>query len=108
VRARTHDSQQLTLRVVFAVIIALCGITYTQATACSQLVNAPSSIGASTIVLVERGTCSFGDKAWNVQQFGAAAVVIYNNGGEVVVGACHSPAPAPVPALMLTHFPAGC
>ena len=62
-----------------------------QAIACSPLLNDASSIGASTIILVERGTCSFADKAWNVQQFGAAAVVIYNSdGGAAVQGVCRS------------------
>ena len=46
--------------------------------ACSELTNA-DILNEDFIVLVNRGTCTYGQKAKNVQKAGAAAVLIINN-----------------------------
>src|ERR1044071_409412 len=48
---------------------------------CSTLLNAAAVAGK--IVLIERGTCGFAQKARNATLAGAAAVIIYNNAANV-------------------------
>jgi minor extracellular serine protease Vpr len=52
------------------------GTTASTADACAPL--APGSLNG-TAALIRRGTCPFYQKAFNAQQAGAAAVVLYNN-----------------------------
>ena len=56
--------------------MAKTGTTTTTNDACSPL--PPGSL-AGKAVLIRRGTCSFNAKAFNAQNAGAAAVVLYNN-----------------------------
>jgi hypothetical protein len=48
---------------------------------CSPFINAAAVAGK--IVLIERGTCGFAQKARNATNAGAAAVIIYNNAANV-------------------------
>ena len=51
---------------------------------CSAFINAAAVAGK--IVLIERGTCGFAQKARNATNAGAAAVIIYNNAANVNAG----------------------
>jgi hypothetical protein len=51
---------------------------------CSAFTNAAAVAGK--IVLIERGTCGFAQKARNATNAGAAAVIIYNNAANVNAG----------------------
>ncbi|HEX5733225.1 MAG TPA: PA domain-containing protein [Blastocatellia bacterium] len=51
---------------------------------CSPFINAAAVAGK--IVLIERGTCGFAQKARNATNAGAAAVIIYNNAANVNAG----------------------
>lgn len=56
--------------------MAKTGTTTTANDACAAL---PAGSLAGTAVLIRRGTCSFYVKAFNAQNAGASAVVLYNN-----------------------------
>ncbi|GAA4411364.1 aminopeptidase PaaP [Fodinibacter luteus] len=67
--------------------------------------------GDADIALVQRGTCFFGDKAYNAEQAGAEAVIIFNQGntpdreGLIVADATSrtDPANPTGPALFVEH-----
>jgi subtilisin family serine protease len=56
--------------------LARTGTATSTADACAQL---PAGSLAGKVALIRRGTCTFNVKAFNAQNAGAAAVVIYNN-----------------------------
>ncbi|WP_227978562.1 S8 family serine peptidase [Deinococcus terrestris] len=56
--------------------LAKTGTTASAADGCAAL---PANSLAGQAVLIRRGTCSFYIKAFNAQQAGAAAVILYNN-----------------------------
>jgi minor extracellular serine protease Vpr len=58
--------------------MARTGTTTTANDACNAVAPAPGSL-TGMVVLIRRGTCTFYEKAYNAQQAGAAAVVLYNN-----------------------------
>ncbi|WP_199521415.1 S8 family serine peptidase [Jiangella anatolica] len=68
------------------------GTPASTADACTATGALPDLTG--TVALIERGTCSFYEKARNAQQAGAAAVVLYNN----VAGAFAPTVAPPTPA----------
>jgi len=67
--------------------------------------------GENDIALIQRGTCFFGDKAFNAEQAGAEAVIIFNQGNTpdreaLIVGDATSrtnPADPTGPPLTVTH-----
>lgn len=58
--------------------MARTGTTATLDDACNAVAPAPGSL-TGMVVLIRRGTCTFYEKAFNAQQAGAVAVVLYNN-----------------------------
>jgi len=58
--------------------MARTGSNTTPNDACNAVAPAPGSLTGHA-VLIRRGTCPFYEKAFNAQQAGAAAVVLYNN-----------------------------
>jgi Zn-dependent M28 family amino/carboxypeptidase len=67
---------------------------------------APTDFGpanAGTIVLISRGSCTFGDKARNALAAGAAAAVIYNNAEGTLNGTLGPEFTEDIPALGITR-----
>ncbi|KAI8147340.1 peptidase S8/S53 domain-containing protein [Fennellomyces sp. T-0311] len=62
--------------------------------------NIPSTVKGK-LALVQRGTCTFDDKAINLQQAGAIGVVIYNTNGQGALGI--SVPTAKVPTVGIAH-----
>ncbi|PKN93920.1 MAG: peptidase S8 [Chloroflexi bacterium HGW-Chloroflexi-6] len=58
--------------------MARTGTATTTNDACNAVAPAPGSL-TGMVALVRRGTCTFYEKAFNAQQAGAVAVVLYNN-----------------------------
>lgn len=74
------------------------------ANACSPILNAHETHGA--IVIVDRGICSFADKASHAQQAGAKAVVVVNNISQepaFAMGCDHAAADLHIVAAMVTQ-----
>ncbi len=70
--------------------------------ACNPFTNGGSMSGK--VVLIQRGNCEFGAKAYRAQQAGAAAVIIVNNvtGGPVGMGAGAQGGSVTIPVMMIS------
>lgn len=63
-----------------------------------------SGFPAGSVALIQRGTCTFGEKVQNATQAGAAAAIIFNEGQEGRTGVINGTlgAPADIPAIDTT------
>ncbi|MEE2673379.1 MAG: M36 family metallopeptidase [Myxococcota bacterium] len=67
--------------------------------ACSALTNGGAVTGR--IVMVDRGTCFFVDKAANVQAAGGAGIIVVNNAGDGLVTMAGADPAVTIPALFI-------
>lgn len=71
-----------------------------------ELADFPPPPAANSIALIQRGTCSFADKALNAAAAGYAAAIIFNEGqpgrDELLNGTLGADVPIPIPVLGTT------
>ena len=82
--------------------MARTGTTATANDGCNAVAPALGSLTGS-IALIRRGTCSFYEKAWNAQQAGAVAVVLYNNAAGLVNPTVAGAPPITIPVVAITQ-----
>ncbi|HEX5625637.1 MAG TPA: PA domain-containing protein, partial [Saprospiraceae bacterium] len=71
---------------------------------CDSIINKAELVGK--IVLIDRGVCNFSFKVLNAQDYGAKAVIIFNNlpgGGTSIMGAGTFGASVTIPSAMLSY-----
>jgi subtilisin family serine protease len=79
--------------------LARTGTTTTPDDACATL---PSGSLSGQAALIRRGTCSFYIKAFNAQNAGAAAVVLYNNAPGTINPTVAGAPPVTIPVVSIT------
>ena len=79
--------------------LAKTGTPTTADDACTPL---PANSLAGKAVLIRRGSCSFYVKAFNAQQAGAAAVVVYNNAAGIINPTVEGTPPVTIPVVSIT------
>jgi len=82
--------------------MARTGTTSTPNDACNAVAPPPGSL-TGKVVLIRRGTCTFFEKAFNAQNAGAAAVVLYNNVAGRFSPTVAGPSPITIPVVAISN-----